>query len=452
MCDCGTGPCGCEDVALDVIHGQDGQDATVDVGATTTLPAGQPASVTNSGTQFDGIFNFAIPQGADGVDGQSAYELAVAGGFVGDEAAWIASLAGADGADGISPFTILTANFPGGVMSAVGAVITITGINVSWAALGSWLYITGAGHFIVATNPLSATQVIVRNPSSTDLLAYWGGILADWTGGLPMNTVPGSAVSLNGSQVIPAGPPGPRGGIGPAGPGGSSSYQIALNEGFVGTEAAWLASLVGAAGTRGTVTYAVTVDPNTVDPVGSQTGDFANSTHVANEWRQYYKTGGGWALHATIVGATGASQAGVFRVGKNVAQPIPMASTVAQIIQLEDWASAGRYNYGPWNGSEAIIPAGAQTPQTFILQNITVSTTGPAETITFSVAIFKNGASITSGNIVIVADTTGTLTILTTGPQATVATDQWQVKITPAAGTTSQWQVDPGAILFFNQT
>jgi hypothetical protein len=38
--------------------------------------------------------------GVDGADGASAYEIAVANGFVGDEAAWLASLVGADGADG----------------------------------------------------------------------------------------------------------------------------------------------------------------------------------------------------------------------------------------------------------------------------------------------------------------------------------------------------------------
>ena len=38
--------------------------------------------------------------GADGADGLSAYEVAVANGFVGNEAAWLASLVGADGAPG----------------------------------------------------------------------------------------------------------------------------------------------------------------------------------------------------------------------------------------------------------------------------------------------------------------------------------------------------------------
>lgn len=52
----------------------------------------------------DGADGAAGAPGADGVDGLSAYQVAVANGFVGDEAAWLLSLvgpAGADGADGV---------------------------------------------------------------------------------------------------------------------------------------------------------------------------------------------------------------------------------------------------------------------------------------------------------------------------------------------------------------
>lgn len=39
-------------------------------------------------------------QGIQGVPGKSAYEVAVANGFIGDEAAWLASLKGEKGDDG----------------------------------------------------------------------------------------------------------------------------------------------------------------------------------------------------------------------------------------------------------------------------------------------------------------------------------------------------------------
>lgn len=48
----------------------------------------------------DGVPGVDGSDGVPGADGASAYEVAVAGGFVGNEAAWLASLVGADGADG----------------------------------------------------------------------------------------------------------------------------------------------------------------------------------------------------------------------------------------------------------------------------------------------------------------------------------------------------------------
>ncbi len=47
------------------------------------------------------------------------------------------------------------------------------------------------------------------------------------------------------------GPQGPQGEIGPQGDEGPSAYEVAVANGFVGTEAAWLASLVGPQGIQG---------------------------------------------------------------------------------------------------------------------------------------------------------------------------------------------------------
>ena len=44
-------------------------NATVTVGSTTTLEAGSPAYVTNTGTLQNAILNFGIPQGATGPQG-----------------------------------------------------------------------------------------------------------------------------------------------------------------------------------------------------------------------------------------------------------------------------------------------------------------------------------------------------------------------------------------------
>ena len=51
------------------LKGVQGDAATVDAGATTTLAAGESATVTNVGTTAAAIFNFAIPQGIQGLTG-----------------------------------------------------------------------------------------------------------------------------------------------------------------------------------------------------------------------------------------------------------------------------------------------------------------------------------------------------------------------------------------------
>lgn len=50
--------------------GSDGKSPTVNVGTTTTGPAGSQASVTNSGTETDAVFNFTIPVGIQGQRGE----------------------------------------------------------------------------------------------------------------------------------------------------------------------------------------------------------------------------------------------------------------------------------------------------------------------------------------------------------------------------------------------
>ncbi len=51
------------------VDGADGKAATVNVGITTTLPAGSKATVTNVGNETNAVFNFGIPKGQDGTGG-----------------------------------------------------------------------------------------------------------------------------------------------------------------------------------------------------------------------------------------------------------------------------------------------------------------------------------------------------------------------------------------------
>jgi hypothetical protein len=176
--------------------------------------------------------------GAAGADGDSAYEVAVANGFVGNEAAWLASLVGADGADGAQgdvgpagPEGPAGPQGPAGADGAQGAVgpgIVFQGSVATEADLPANGNAQGDAYLVQADDSLH----IFDGNSFVD-----GG-------------------SIQGPQGIqgaegPAGPQGQIGAQGPAGADGDSAYDVAVANGFVGNEAAWLASLVGADGADG---------------------------------------------------------------------------------------------------------------------------------------------------------------------------------------------------------
>ena len=131
-------------------------------------------------------------RGQNGVDGKSAYQLAVDHGFVGDEAAWLQSLKGANGASGTK-----------GEQGERGQ----NGIN------GKSAYQLAVDHGFV-------------------------GDEAAWLQSLK---------GANGASGVK----GEQGERGQNGINGKSAYQLAVDHGFVGDEAAWLRSLKGADGAAG---------------------------------------------------------------------------------------------------------------------------------------------------------------------------------------------------------
>ena len=147
--------------------------------------------------------------GADGADGKSAYEIAVTGGFEGDEAAWLASLKGADGADG-TPGLGVCVNEP--VMDTENPDMGIIDASDITPAIAV------GGHFVAPSGAIY------------EVTAEADGVC----------TVTKTQVSM------------PSGG-GEATPGvdGKSAYELAVEGGFEGDQAAWLASLVGTDGMNG---------------------------------------------------------------------------------------------------------------------------------------------------------------------------------------------------------
>ncbi len=55
------------------LRGRDGKTGTIEVGTTSTLPAGSPAQVTNIGTDTAAVLEFEIPKGDKGDTGYSTF-------------------------------------------------------------------------------------------------------------------------------------------------------------------------------------------------------------------------------------------------------------------------------------------------------------------------------------------------------------------------------------------
>ena len=105
------------------VRGAQGEAATVQVGTTTTLPAGSQATVNNSGTSEAAVLNFGIPTGQPGADGQAATIAVgeVTTGVAGSQAsvtnsgtpnAAVLDFTIPQGADGASGVTDVTAGTP----------------------------------------------------------------------------------------------------------------------------------------------------------------------------------------------------------------------------------------------------------------------------------------------------------------------------------------------------
>lgn len=158
-------------------------------------------------------------RGEPGVAGLSAYMSALNSGFVGTEAQWIASLKGTNGTNGVDG------------KDGKDGVNGTNGLNGTNGTNG--------------TDGKSAYQLAVEL-GYTGTLSAWLASLKGADGADGVDGVDGT----NGTNGID-GVNGTNGADGVDGADGKSAYQLALDNGFVGTEAAWLASLVGPPGNDG---------------------------------------------------------------------------------------------------------------------------------------------------------------------------------------------------------
>lgn len=202
-----------------------------------TVVSGTPASATITGNTL----NLVIPPGMKGDQGEasttpgpSAYQVAVAAGFQGSTADWIASLRGVDGSDGRDGIDGRDSTVPGPPGERGPDGKTAFEVAVSQGYTGTvtqWL--------ASLSGPAGSNGTDGVDGKSAYQLARdagYGGTQTQWL------------ASLKGADGAPGAPGAPSTVPGPQ---GKSAYQLAVENGFIGNQSQWLASLIGPRGNAG---------------------------------------------------------------------------------------------------------------------------------------------------------------------------------------------------------
>ena len=175
------------------LKGDTGTAATADAGTTTTLSAGASATVVNSGTTSDAVFDFGIPQGVQGEDGAKITSVAFSGDnivFTLDDSSAVTlidakiDLKGEDGATGADGAKITSAAFVGDDMVfTLSDSSTVTLSNAKITLKGA----TGSAGTITSitktdTTGLVDTYTVAYNDSSTTTFTVTNGADGDGAG------------------------------------------------------------------------------------------------------------------------------------------------------------------------------------------------------------------------------------------------------------------------------
>ena len=287
-------------------NGQDGEDG--EDGATPHI------DLTTKHWIINGIDTGIVAQGANGVNGKSAYQSALDGGFVGTESQWILSLKGtngtngtdgingSDGQDGITPHIGIDGYWYIGEINtnikAQGAdgqdgengvdgqngITPHIGANLNW-----WIGETDTGILAEGQNGIDGQDgsngldgadgvpIELRNSTEYSYIQWkytnedvWRDLvpLGFITGPQGLTGETGDSVELRINEthiqwkltqsaewtdlIALSALQGSDGADGQDGIAGESAYEIAVRLGFEGTEQDWLVSLQGLDGTDGT--------------------------------------------------------------------------------------------------------------------------------------------------------------------------------------------------------
>lgn len=201
---------------------------------------------------YDGaaFVDMGLWRGPVGATGKSAYQLAVDAGFVGNEAAWRASLKGDKGDTGDQ-------GDPGKPMVFKSKLDEEDELPVAPEVADAYLI---GETFYVWNGAAWVTFPALKGTNGVSL-AYIGDFAnqAALPAGVQSNvaSAAGRVYIHNGTTWVDSGPVGAQGAQGVQ---GKSAYEVAVDAGFVGTNAQWLASLKGNTGDTGKSLYQEAVD------------------------------------------------------------------------------------------------------------------------------------------------------------------------------------------------
>ena len=263
-----------------------------------------------TGTEAEWLASLIGEAGANGDignNGKSAYELAVENGFTGTEEQWLATLigpegaAGAAGQDGKSVYELAVENgFTGSLDEWLTSLVGEQGQQGQQGQEGK-----------------SAYELAVEN-GYTGTLEQWLTSLAGEDGVDGVDGVNGKSAydlavehGFSGTEEEwLASLIGQDGAAGAAGQDGKSAYELAVENGFSGTITEWMDSLVGQDGADGSALRTGNGEPE--NDLGLDGDSFVD----LESYNFYVKEAGEWVLKGNIKGANGLNGISIVSVEK----------------------------------------------------------------------------------------------------------------------------------------
>lgn len=249
-----------------------GAGASVAIGTTTTGEVGTDASVTNSGTSKDAVFNFTIPRGATGAQGPQGAQ-----GPKGDTGP--TGPTGPQGEQGIQgPIGPTGPQGEQGIQGPAGTSFTVKALYATLTALQT-AHPTG-----------NAGDAYAVGTSTSNTVYIWDVDLSQWK---DIGNIQGPQ-GIQG-EIGPQGETGPQGvkgdtgatgAQGDTGPAGKTAYESAQTGGYAGTESAFNAALAGVENKADKVSSAASGNFAALDASGNladsgkKSADFANASHT----------------------------------------------------------------------------------------------------------------------------------------------------------------------------